>query len=336
MADEHNAWLDKAAADELLCPGTGPVASGADPRARAEAARLRAALDALTPSRPAVGELPGEAAAVAAFRAARAARPEAVRPGAQAPGEAREQLVDLAPIPRVRIPAQRRGGAPVRFGLAAALAGVAVGGIAAAAAGGLFDRVTHHTAGPAPAVSISADPDPAPAADTSGPTLVPQPRPTPPRVGEGAASAGPGASRMPGTESRTVPGAPSGSLSVPPGTGGTGAGFDAGTGTGTGSGSDGGRDKVTDKLTGGKDHGRDDQVKSASLCQDYRSGRLDDDRRKRLSSLAGTPAKIARFCESVLDGVRDGLPQSGSVDPGSALVPAPSPKAGGALGFRTR
>ncbi|MFB0630054.1 hypothetical protein ACEPPI_22215, partial [Streptomyces sp. AB3(2024)] len=65
MADEHNAWLDKAAADELLCPGTGPVASGADPRARAEAARLRAALDALTPSRPGVGELPGEAAAVA-------------------------------------------------------------------------------------------------------------------------------------------------------------------------------------------------------------------------------------------------------------------------------
>ncbi|MGO4462195.1 hypothetical protein AB4039_33635 [Streptomyces sp. M-16] len=330
MADEHNAWLDKAAADELLCPGAGPVASGADPRARAEAARLRAALDALTPSRPGAGELPGEAAAVAAFLAARAAAPEAVRPGVRGAGDDCEPLVDLAPIPRVRIPAQRRGGAPVRFGLAAALAGVAVGGIAAAAAGGLLDRVTHHTAGPAPAVSISAGPDPAPAADTTGPHLVPQPRPTPLRSGEGMPSAGPGASRMPGTETRTIPGVPTGSLSLPPGTAGTGAGFGAGTGT------DGGRDKVPDRSTGGKDREPDTQVKPADLCQAYRSGRMDDDRRERLSQLAGAPAKIARFCEALLDGVRDGLPQSGAVDPGSALLPTQTPKAGGALGFRSR
>lgn len=31
MADEHNAWLDKATAEELLRAGTGPVAPGADP-----------------------------------------------------------------------------------------------------------------------------------------------------------------------------------------------------------------------------------------------------------------------------------------------------------------
>ncbi|MFD8982340.1 hypothetical protein [Streptomyces sp. NPDC059564] len=341
MADEHNAWLDKATAEELLRAGTSPVAPGADPWARAEAARLRAVLDALTPPRTAAGagELPGEAAALAAFRAARAAAPGAVpagvpeAEGAAAAGGAREPLVDIAPIPPVRIPAQRRGSGPARFGLAAALAGVAVGGIAAAAAGGLLDRVTHHTAGPAPAVSISADGDPAPAADTAGPTLVPQLRPTPQRGGADPATPGPGFSQVPGTETRTIPGFPAGSLSAPPpGTATTGAGF-GGTGT------DGGRDKSTDKQSGGtvgRDHDKDAQIKPADLCQDYRSGRLNDDRRERLSKIAGAPAKIARFCETLLDGVRDGMPQSGSVDPGSAILQSPTVKPGGALGFRTR
>lgn len=199
---------------------------------------------------------------------------------AEAAGGAREPLVDLAPIPPVRIPAQRRGTAPVRFGLAAALAGVAVGGIAAAAAGGLLDRVTHHTAGPAPAVSISADSDPAPAADTAGPTLVPQLRPTPQRGGADPATPGPGVSRLPGTETRTLPGVAAGGLSVPT-TGG------AATGPGFATGTDGGRDKSTDKTGGGtvsRDHDKDAQAKPADLCQDYRSGKLTDDRRERLSS----------------------------------------------------
>ncbi|UQX02645.1 hypothetical protein [Streptomyces sp. RerS4] len=77
MADEHNGWLDAAAADRLLRgEPAGPVGPDADPRARAAAARLRAALDTLTPPRSAgAAELPGEAAALAAFRAARGTAP---------------------------------------------------------------------------------------------------------------------------------------------------------------------------------------------------------------------------------------------------------------------
>ncbi|MBT2544555.1 hypothetical protein J7E99_28610, partial [Streptomyces sp. ISL-44] len=74
MADERDRWLDRAAADKLLRgEPVEPVGPAADPRARREAARLRAALDSLAQTAPAAsaaGELPGEAAAVAAFRAA--------------------------------------------------------------------------------------------------------------------------------------------------------------------------------------------------------------------------------------------------------------------------
>ncbi|MEU9003676.1 hypothetical protein [Streptomyces sp. NPDC048551] len=340
MADEHNAWLDRATAEELLRAGTGPLAPDAGPRARAEAARLRAALGSLTPPSSAARELPGEAAALAAFRAARAQRATApgttpaAAPGAAHAGGAAEPLVDLAPVPPVRIPAQRRGSTAARFGLAAALAGVAVGGIAAAATGGLLDRVTHHTAGPAPAVSVRADQDPAPAADGAGPTLVPQLRPTPERGGASTVPPGPGVSRLPGTDTRTLPGAPPAGLSQPSGAPTAGMGFGVGT--------DGSRDKLTDKLdggaaAGGRDHDKDGgQGKAADLCEAYRSGRMNDDRRERLTKLAGAPAKIARFCEALLDGARDGLPQSGSVDPGNAILKVPSAKPGGALGFSSR
>ncbi|NED79049.1 hypothetical protein G3I76_02930, partial [Streptomyces sp. SID11233] len=68
MADEQYEWLDKEAAERLLRrepvdPVDGQQGQGAD--------RLAAALDAAARSaRPAAGELPGEAAALAAFRAA--------------------------------------------------------------------------------------------------------------------------------------------------------------------------------------------------------------------------------------------------------------------------
>ncbi|MEV7727522.1 hypothetical protein AB0P15_22645 [Streptomyces sp. NPDC087917] len=353
MADEHNAWLDGAAADRLLRADTAgpyradaearghkrngdhgappPSGTGTDPRA----ARLRAALDSLVPP-PATGELPGEAAALAAFREARATRPSAARvPAVPAPGAGTDTLlVDLAPAPPVRIPAQRRAGTPAaRFGLAAVLAGVAVGGIAAVAGAGLMDRSAHHTAGPAPAVSVSADTDPRPGGDSAGPTLAPQLRPTPLEHGAGTgAPASPGVTRVPGPDGRTppdtggvVPSAQSGTTTGPGGAGTGAAGgrdsfSDTSTGTGTGS---GGLDKDRDKdATGGK---------AADLCRQYRAGRLDDDTRKRLYKLAGAPARIARFCEALLDGVRSDSPQGGTVDPGNALVP-PKQSAPGSLG----
>ncbi|RSS64902.1 hypothetical protein EF918_30050, partial [Streptomyces sp. WAC06614] len=94
MADEGNSWLDTAAAENLLRGDpAGPVA---DPRARADAARLRGALDSLTPRTPPEGgpELPGEAAAVAAFRAARERR----EPATGATGAAAAPSLSARPL----------------------------------------------------------------------------------------------------------------------------------------------------------------------------------------------------------------------------------------------
>ncbi|MFJ8160703.1 hypothetical protein ACIRBY_07195 [Streptomyces sp. NPDC096136] len=359
MADEHKAWLDGATAEELLRGrAAGPVGPGADPRARAEAERLRAALDALTPP-PAGGELPGEAAALAAFRAAHATRATAAvtaaaaseagrpgAPGAGAPGTGvrgtgapEEPVIDLAPIPVVRIPAQRRYGTPARFGLAAALAGVAVGGIAAVAGTGLLDRAVHLTAGPAPAVSVSADSDRTPAGETAGPSPeVPLLRPTP-EGGGGLASLGPGFSLPPGGQTR-IPLDTAPSVSLPPGavtTPGTGGGGAAGTDGGTrntftdktgGTGDNGGADK------GGGESGRD---RPENLCRDHLANKLAEDRKQYLARIAGGPAKVPRFCATLLDAPRSGTPQGGSVDPGSVVVPSPTTaNPGGPLGFRTR
>ncbi|RSS56108.1 hypothetical protein EF912_15085 [Streptomyces sp. WAC07061] len=346
MADEHNAWLDRATADELLRGGTpGPAGSGADPRARAEAARMRAALDALTP-RTAGGELPGEEAALAAFRAARAEAPApavasaaaAAPAGPGVPGADREPVVDLAPIPPVRIPAQRRPVTAARFGLAAALASVAVGGIAAVAGTGLLDRAAHLTAGPAPAVSVSADSDPAPAGDTAGATLVPQLRPTP-SLGVDGFSRGPDASRTPGTETRTLPDvAPI--LPVPPGTAASGGG--GGGGGGGAAGTDGTRDSFAGggaTADSGKNQGIEaEKPRPEDLCRANKAKKLADDRREYLSKLAGGAEKVQRFCATLLDGATKGtVPRSGA-DQGSAPLPLPSmtPVTSGGLGFRTR
>ncbi|MET9603733.1 hypothetical protein ABZZ17_01565 [Streptomyces sp. NPDC006512] len=348
MADEHNGWLDAAAADRLLRgEPAGPAGAGADPRARAEAARLRAALDSLSVPRQPGRELPGEEAAVAAFRAARPAGAAPRRPAAGEPA-AHEPLVSLTPLPPVRVPAQRRTSTSVRFGLAAALAGVAVGGIAAAAGSGLLDRAARHTAGPAPAVSVSADTDRPAGGENDGPApLIPRPDPSA-QPGVDGFAASPGTSRMPGTDTRTTPGTTSGSASAPhlPGAGtGTSASTGSGSGSGVNGAVDGGRDTVTDRTdktegTGSgkdRDRDRDKQVRAADLCESYRAGRMNDDRRARLSKLAGALALIPRYCEAVLDGPRDGLPQSGSEGPGTDILKAPTPSPqGSSLGFRNR
>ncbi|MGW2258506.1 hypothetical protein ACWCXE_11720 [Streptomyces sp. NPDC001780] len=73
MADEHDAWLDKDAAERLLCGE--PVAPTGDDRTRGRTVRLDAALRELAADADITyannRELPGEAAAVAAFRRAR-------------------------------------------------------------------------------------------------------------------------------------------------------------------------------------------------------------------------------------------------------------------------
>ncbi|MEU8940577.1 hypothetical protein AB0C97_21335 [Streptomyces goshikiensis] len=352
MADERNRWLDQAAAEELL--RGAPVGPVADQRARAEADRLRAALDTLAPTlpHPAAGpELPGEAAALAAFRAAHGTvRPE--EPGSAA---AHEPLVELgredhrAAELLVRTRPPRRNTA-VRFGLAAALASVAVGGLAAAVGTGLLDQGSHTSAGPLPSVSVSTGGNPAPTGDGGGlrPLRSPQARPTEPFGGDGFAPVGPshspgeetGADAAPDPDGHAAVGGSAG-ISSPPAFGGGGAV------------KDGGQDRPTSgtkERERDRDRDRENTVKAADLCEAYRAGQMNDDRRERLSKLARGTARIARYCEALLDVARDGDIAGGTgtstgsgrsttdgPGPGSDALLPPTPTATrGSLGFRSR
>ncbi|MEU3773674.1 hypothetical protein AB0F11_10810 [Streptomyces sp. NPDC032472] len=306
MADERNRWLNQAAAERVL--RGGPAAPVGDVRAREAEARLRAALDMLAaPAAPAGAELPGEAAAVAAFRAARAgsaaSSPEAAAaaapsPIATAPSASVLDLGTFVPAsPFAPAAAARRRPRQVRFALAAALASVAVGGIAAAAGAGLLDRVTHDTATPGPAVSLSSDEDPAPAGGTAGPSSGPQLRPHPLRSPDGSLSTPGGTAAGGGFADGSAQG------------GGTGAesGFDAGTGRSAGSAATGGAGGNAGKETLGgatelHDKDKEIRLKAVDLCEAYRSGHMTNDRRERLSKLAQGLARIPSYCEALLDG----------------------------------
>ncbi|MFQ6144878.1 hypothetical protein ACLMNJ_17650, partial [Streptomyces seoulensis] len=197
MADEQYRWLDRDTAERLL---RGEPLDTVDPAVRDQAERLARALNALAAdpyadaSRPAA-ELPGEAAALAAFRKATADRTDARRspydayrpeprpttaptPAAgpvdptPAAGPVGAGPVDGAigdPVvriggrarPRGRARAGRRSrrGRPVHLVLSAALAAGAVGGVAAAATTGVLPTPFGGD-DPAPAASVSAPPTP--------------------------------------------------------------------------------------------------------------------------------------------------------------------------------
>ncbi|WP_406737931.1 hypothetical protein OG365_13505 [Streptomyces sp. NBC_00853] len=339
MADERNRWLDEAAAEKLLRgEPVEPVGPAADQRARNEAARLRAALDALGGVHaplPAGTELPGEAAAVAAFRTARGgARPAAV-PSAVSPVAAAsaEPLVDLGRI--VPVPAPRRGRA-VSFGLAAALASVAVGGLAAAAGAGLLERPRHDSAGPGPAMSVSAGEDPAPGIGSGAPSASPKPTPTPLPSGSNPTPV-PGPVQPTGTDGRAATpgtGAGAGTSSGSSATAGSGKDVQGGTGAtgatggtgGTGS-KDGTRDTFGGGDTAGKDRDRDgeNRLKVADLCTEFKAGRLDEARRERLSRLANGLTRIPDYCKSVLDDGGPGGKRSGTQLGGTLRAPTLTP-----------
>lgn len=331
MADERDRWLDKAAADRLL--RGEPVTSGADPHARVRSERLRAALETLA-DLPAAGpgELPGEAAAVAAFRAARGGAPLGAAAYAEPFGGA-ETVVDLSPPCGRAGPGTDRArgsgrGRPVRFALAAALASVAVGGVAAAVGAGLLDRDTDDTAGHTPAVSVSVGSSSTPFGGAGDATLVPQPRPVPSRGGQS-----PSATQDPGNRPLTDGRTPGG-----PGGGGTGTSGGSGTGPSAGGSTAGkdGKDRSGEGLTDGSIER--DRTRAVEMCRDYRAGKLDADRREKLVRLAQGILRIPRYCQTVLDGA--GGPGSG--DALGAGTPAPTQPGGagqgadGSLGLRTR
>ncbi|MFJ6463794.1 hypothetical protein ACIQM0_22660 [Streptomyces sp. NPDC091387] len=332
MADEHYEWLDKEAAERLL---RGEPVDPADGRPEQDARRLAAALDAAARSaRPATGELPGEEAALAAFRAApRAAsgiRSASARTG-RVPAAGLDGMGDsgmLAPVHIGRATSGNgsgsagfRGGRPsrwsrpIRFGLVASLACCAIGGVAVAAGTGVLPGpFGRHTPSPATSVSAAASPEelgsgltaddgtPEPPTGSASAESVPPKTPDPARSG-GKSTGGPGSSG---------PTAPA-----------------AGGGTGTGKHEDpaGGSSDAAGGQDGdgaGKpDTSQDDTsdawyAKTLKACRDYRDGKLDDDRRRRLEALAKGARNLDRFCDRMLDQAGDGSgsSQNGGGDSG--------------------
>ncbi|QNS04507.1 collagen-like domain-containing protein [Streptomyces xanthii] len=176
MADEHDKWLDREAAERLL---RGEPLEAVAEQDALHARRLTAALDSLTalPAGP-DGELPGEDAALKAFREARAV-PAGERAAALGTpvtltgrtARAGRHRGGAAGAPARPGPDGRHGprwGRPVRFGLAAAVAACMVGGVAVAAGTGVLPSPFDGWSDPSPTTSVSSAPSEEPLVSPSG------------------------------------------------------------------------------------------------------------------------------------------------------------------------
>ncbi|MFI9775968.1 hypothetical protein ACIHCV_14805 [Streptomyces sp. NPDC051956] len=317
MADEHNKWLDRDAAERLL---RGEPLEAVDAVTRARAARLAETLDALAVTRVDGDELRGEAAALAAFRKARESVAE--EPGA-APLKARHARPRgaLAPVSSLHGPVGHendanantnagidgyagsdvgsvrlarpdarpvRWGRPVRFGLAAALAGCMIGGVAVAAGTGVLPSPFGGRNEPGPAASVSS------AASPEHPLASPSPDISETDGGRAGSAVPDGHSHEPGS------GAPSqddtadraGPAATQPGTG------------------------LRESDAADREAWRQ---RLADACRKYRDGALSDSQTERLRAAAKRIATTkrdrdpGRFCARVLEEADD----SGSGDDGN-------------------
>lgn len=281
MADEQFEWLDREAAERML---RGEPVEASDEHARIQAARLSRALyeAGRTESLDYAGdgEMPGEAAALAAFRKARA---DAAAPAGDAVGAVRL-------VPSHRRPARRRASAvPCASGLAAAVAGCALGGAAVAATTGLLPSPFRGDPLPASSVSVAATPEPL---ESDSPT-------------------GGGAVAPPYT---------SGSPSTPP------LSPSPSDGTGAPDPAVGGTDGNSGKPQGDGDKSRQQREewyrKMVDACRDYRSGHIAPDSKRRLEAAAKGASRVERFCDQLLGGDTkgsgDGSGESGSDSGGSS------------------
>ncbi|WP_051844454.1 hypothetical protein [Streptomyces globisporus] len=279
MADERYQWLDQEAAERLL---RGEPVEAVDDRARAEAARLAEALgtarvQAVPPA--ARTELPGEAAALAAFRKATAERAAATAAaGASVPAD-RTTAAELGRIRLAPVTAPaRRWGRSVRYGLAAAVAAVTVGGVAVAAGTGVLPLI-----GPAPASSVSAG-------ETTDPLVSEEPGirqdPETPPTGSGD-SGGPTPGSSPSADSGSTAPTPRvpdghGTVSRPPGTPTPGRTPGGGDAAGTGS--------------------ADARERALKACREYRTGKLDAADRQRLLNTLRNGDTLRVYCDRILSG----------------------------------
>ncbi|MEW1792692.1 hypothetical protein [Streptomyces niveus] len=278
MAHERETWLDHGVA-ELLLRGR-PVGTTGE-HAQAQADRLARALEEAVPVAYAdSAELPGEAAALAAFR-------QSVGTAAGSAG-ARSWDADDAGIGTVRLAPGRRGirlpsvGRPLRLGMAAAMAGCALSGVAAGA--GFLYAPSAGESPPQPSNSISDALTPAPLVSESPSSSLN----TPPL------SSDPGAGR-----DSDSPGASSDAM--------TGDPVDEGRKSqGTGNGwKKGGGEKWYAKLV--------------QACQEYRNGTISAGKRKLLEDAAKGPQGVNRLCNQLLSGDlrHDGAQGTGGSSGGS-------------------
>jgi hypothetical protein len=267
MADEQDKWLDRDAAERLL-RGEPLEAVDADTQGRAK--RLADVLGALAPEpAPTSAELPGEAAALAAFQQVRAGRNgELVQLGRRGRPRAAAHSADAGlvrlgrPAPAPRGP---RWGRPVRLGIVAALAAGMIGGVAVAAGTGVLPTPFRDDS-PNPAATISAAQTP------RQPSLSPSP----------------GASKTDGSEV-PVPGATTGAPT------GAGSGDDEAQGPGAPSGQPDSSD------AGRSARAREWWAKTRSYCRDVLDGKsLESGRRRVLVDAAGGGRRVKKYCTGVL------------------------------------
>ncbi|GGW89729.1 hypothetical protein GCM10010383_18940 [Streptomyces lomondensis] len=253
---------------------SGEPPEAVDGAARGEAERLARTLGALSASPPPTSEeLPGEAAALAAFRKARAERADAgatpADPGAQASGEVSDAGVVRIGTARGRVSGavrRPRWARPARLAVAAALAVGMVGGVAVAAGTGVL-RAPFGGEEPEPGASVSA---------AVTPHERPLMSPSPSDGGQGGSTPGDGAPDD--TQDGTSTG----------GTGGSGRGE--------------ARDDASPKPDAGDrgDRPGDSRREIASACRDLRDGkRLDAGRKRALRDAAGG-TRVWGYCEGVL------------------------------------
>ncbi|WP_432248186.1 hypothetical protein ACRAR1_10680 [Streptomyces sanyensis] len=270
MPDERDEWLDRDAAESLL---RGDPVDATDQHARARAARLQAVLrGAAEPAYPGEeGELPGEAVALAAFRKARA--------DAAAPAGGLLGSVEVAaPSP----PPRRRFGRPLRYGLAAALAGCALGGVAVAAGTGVLPTPFHDDA-PLPAASVSAAATPEVLASRTPDGNRGAEKPTPPgavapppaRPSTGAPE---GSGRRPGSGAPDEDGASAPAVTAPPPA------------------------EAPEEASRAPEGDKEAALrrKAVEACEEHRAGGIPADRRARLEALSGGADRVERFCDRLL------------------------------------
>ncbi|MFJ4838493.1 hypothetical protein [Streptomyces sp. NPDC088746] len=281
MADEQHEWLDADAAEMLL---RGESVEPVDDHARTEARRVEAALRVLRAPGPAGGELPGEAAALAAFRAASRG---GERAGAASPTGVARQPDALHTVrigPARTAPLRRpRWTRPLRYGLAVSLAGCALGGVAVAGGSGMLPAPFGGKDSPLPAASVSASASPEElGAEVPGAGEPPSPLPS-------------------GTPSSPAPSdVPDGG--VPGGTPGTGQDDDGATEreeTGRDSGTGGTQDGTDAPEAPGRSPGEVFK-KSVKACRAYRDDTLSQEERSRLLELADGERNLDRFCDRLL------------------------------------